>query len=86
MDITYIEKCSQKLLDSDCGIMKLNNQELISERYTEMIVEKCTDIVFTKGIIKIGLLATKFNLPVSYLSIEKEFRLRNSNYSNSSHL
>ena len=67
MDITYIEKCSQKLLDSDCGIMKLNNQELISERY--MIVEKCTDIVFTKGIIKIGLLATKFNLPVSYLSI-----------------
>ncbi|KNB42560.1 E3 UFM1-protein ligase 1 [Blastocystis sp. subtype 4] len=68
VDITYIEKCSQKLLDSDCGIMKLNNQELISERYTEMIVEKCTDIVFTKGIIKIGLLATKFNLPVSYLT------------------
>lgn len=36
-----------------------------------MIVEKCMDIVLTKGIIKVGLLATKFNIPVSYLSIMK---------------
>lgn len=69
MDITYIEKCSQKLLDSDCGIMKLNNQERLVRDTPRWFVEKCTDIVFTKGIIKIGLLATKFNLPVSYLSI-----------------
>lgn len=86
VDIIYIEKCAQKLLDSDCGVTRLSNQELINERYTEMIVEKCMDIVLTKGIIKVGLLATKFNIPVSYLSIMKVVGLQYSNKCDSSYL
>ena len=79
MDITYIEKCATKLIQSDCGIMKLTNQEIINARYcfiwkvicryTDLIVSKTLSLIKEKGIMKIGLIATSFNIPVSYLSI-----------------
>lgn len=68
MDITYIEKSITKLIQSDCGIMKLNNQEIINGRYTDLIVSKTLSLVREKGLMKIGLIATRFNIPVSYLS------------------
>ena len=68
VDITYIEKCCKKICESDCGIRKLTNQEIISDRYTEMVAEKCIDMIVSKGIIQVGLLATKLNVPLSYLS------------------
>lgn len=48
--------------------MKLNNQEIINGRYTDLIVSKTLALVREKGIMKIGLIATRFNIPVSYLS------------------
>ena len=68
VDITYIEKCAKKICESDCGIRKLTNQEIISDRYTEKVAEKCIDMIVSKGVIQVGLLATKLNVPLSYLS------------------
>ncbi len=36
--------------------------------YTDMIIHKCIDAVEESGLIKAGLLSTRFNLPMSYMS------------------
>lgn len=36
--------------------------------YTDMIIHKCIGAVEESGLIKAGLLSTRFNLPMSYMS------------------
>ncbi|KAK8826788.1 hypothetical protein WA556_004377 [Blastocystis sp. ATCC 50177/Nand II] len=68
VDITYIEKVAKRLCDANCGVVMLNSQEIINDRYTDMIIHKCIDAVEESGLIKAGLLSTRFNLPMSYMT------------------
>ena len=71
---------AKKLCDADCGITKLNSQEIINDRsgwfqcitcsYTDVMVKKCIEMVEEKGLMKTGLLSTHFNLPMSYMSMD----------------
>lgn len=68
VDITYIEKCAKKICESDCGIRKLTTRKLSATATRKSGLRMCIDMIVSKGVIQVGLLATKLNVPLSYLS------------------